>query len=100
MFWLSSTHELPTASIGTSPEDSRFWGGQNITPRMGGFRFVPGDGAIAARHVLFVGVVDLFDFRYREIREFSTKVLSSLAGEAPATRVLALTVRSTDQGTA
>jgi hypothetical protein len=47
---------------------------------------------------LFVGVVPLAQFRYREIREFSLKVLSLLASEAPETRVLALTLRGPGYG--
>jgi hypothetical protein len=70
----------------------------DITPRVGGFRIVSSGGAIAADRVLFVGVPLLYDFGYREIREFSIKVLSSLAGEAPATRVLALTLHGPGYG--
>jgi hypothetical protein len=69
-----------------------------ITPRVGGFRLVTSNGIITAKQVLFVGVQDLYDFGYREIREFSTKVLSSLAGEAPAMRVLALTLHGPGYG--
>jgi hypothetical protein len=70
----------------------------DITPRIGSFRLVASNGAIAARRALFVGVSDLYDFRYQEIREFSFKVLSSLAGEAPTTRALALTLHGPGYG--
>jgi hypothetical protein len=73
-------------------------GRDDITPRAGGFRLVPSEGVIAARRVLFVGVVELCYFRYREIREFGTRVLSSLAGEAPATHTLALTLHGPGHG--
>jgi len=73
-------------------------GARNITPRIGGYRLVSSDGAIAAKRVLFVGVPVLHEFGYREIREFSIKVLSSLAGEASATRVLALTLHGAGYG--
>jgi hypothetical protein len=73
-------------------------GALSINPRIGSFRIVPSGGTIAANRILFVGVPVLYDFGYREIREFSIKVLSSLAGEAPATRVLALTLHGTGYG--
>lgn len=70
----------------------------DISPRIGGFRIVSTDGALAASRVLFIGVVNLYEFRYREIREFSLKVLSSLAGEAPGTRTIALTLHGPGYG--
>jgi hypothetical protein len=73
-------------------------GTRNITPRVGGYRIVSSDGTIAAKRVLFVGVPALYEFGYREIREFSTKVLSSLAGEASATRVIGLTLHGAGYG--
>lgn len=69
-----------------------------ITPPVGGFRLLASGGTIAAKYVLFVGVPELYSFGYHEIREFSAKVLSSLAGEAPATRVLALTLHGPGYG--
>jgi hypothetical protein len=70
----------------------------NITPRVGGFRLVSSGGAVTAKRILFVGVVELYSFGYREIREFSIKVLSALAEEAPATRVLTLTLHGPGYG--
>jgi hypothetical protein len=70
----------------------------NITPRVGGFRIVPTNGVLITPRVLFVGVAPLYEFRYREIREFGLKVLSSLAGEAPEVRVIALTVHGPGYG--
>jgi hypothetical protein len=69
-----------------------------ISPRVGGFRFVSSGGALAASRVLFIGVVGLYEFRYREIREFTLRVLSALAGEAPETRVVALTLHGPGYG--
>jgi hypothetical protein len=69
-----------------------------ITPRVGGFRLVPSGGVVTAKRILFVGVKALYNFEYREIREFSIKVLSSLAGEAPTTRVLTLTLHGPGYG--
>jgi hypothetical protein len=70
----------------------------DISPRIGGFRLVSSNGAIAARRILFVGVAELYDFRYQEIREFGTKVLSALAGEEPMTQVLGLTLHGPGYG--
>jgi hypothetical protein len=69
-----------------------------ITPRAGGFRLVTSEGAVAAKSVLFIGVPELYEFGYREIREFSIRVLSSLAGEAPEARVVALTIHGPGYG--
>jgi hypothetical protein len=65
----------------------------------GGFRFKRVvDDRIAADAVLFVGVVPLREFRYREIREFTAKALRSLAGEAPDVSHLALTLHGPGYG--
>jgi hypothetical protein len=72
--------------------------GEDMSPRVGSFRFLPTTGAIGAHHVLFVGVPQLYEFDYPEIRAFSAKVLSSLAGEAPDTRVIAMTLHGPGYG--
>jgi hypothetical protein len=69
-----------------------------MQPRPGGFRLVPSSAAIGARNVLFVGVVDLYDFGYREIRDFGRRVLSALAGAAPQTRHVAARVHGAGYG--
>jgi hypothetical protein len=48
--------------------------------------------------VLFVGVKPLRQFGYSDIREFGRKVLESLAGEAPQTAHLALTLHGAGYG--
>ena len=64
-----------------------------------GFRIIPSaDSGLAARSVLFVGVVPLRDFRYREIREFVSKAFRSLAGEVPDAAHVALTLHGTGYG--
>ncbi len=69
-----------------------------VTPRDGGFRLVPGRGAVAAEQVLIVGVPPLQKFDYREIRAFARKVLSALAGEAPETKHVAATLHGAGYG--
>jgi hypothetical protein len=67
-------------------------------PGVSGFTFLGTHGFIEARHVLFVGVKPLRDFEYAEIREFGRKALVSLAGEAPTTRHLAITIHGPGYG--
>ena len=55
-------------------------------------------GTIKPPLVLFVGVDQLSDFRYRQIREFSTKALSVLARDAPETKSILLTLHGTGYG--
>lgn len=69
-----------------------------MRPRPGDFGLVPGRPAIAAQNVLFVGVIDLYDFGYREIRDFGRRVLSVLAGTAPQARYVAATVHGAGYG--
>lgn len=55
------------------------------------------EGVVPER-VLFVGVPSLREFGYREIRAFARKVMAALAGEAPSTRHLAVTVHGPGYG--
>jgi hypothetical protein len=70
----------------------------DISPPIGDFRIVSTRGVIAARRVLFVGVVDLYDFNYLQIREFSIDALAYLAEEEPSARVIALTLHGPGYG--
>ena len=63
-----------------------------LTPDEGDFRLVSSRGVVAADRVLFMGVPELTDFDYREIRIFARRVLSALAAEAPDTKRLAVTL--------
>ena len=69
-----------------------------MRPEIGGFRLVPTNSAISAKNALFIGVVGLHEFGYREIREFARRVLSSLAGAAPEARHIAATVHGAGFG--
>ncbi|HYV03099.1 MAG TPA: hypothetical protein VFB82_00835 [Blastocatellia bacterium] len=67
-------------------------------PKLHGFTLHDKTASIVPRKVLFVGVQPLRQFGYAEIREFGRKVLASLAGEAPNTRHLALTIHGPGYG--
>ena len=54
--------------------------------------------AVSASKVLFVGVPQLYEFRYQQIREFSARVLEILAAVAPQTRRLAMTLHGPNYG--
>ncbi len=69
-----------------------------MRPKPNGFRLVDGVSEIAARQILFVGVVPLYSFGYAEIRDFSRRVLSALAGSAPQTKRIALTLHGAGYG--
>jgi hypothetical protein len=67
-------------------------------PKMDGFTLHKTEHYLGASAVLFVGVAPLRQFDYHKIREFGRKVLASLAGEAPNTRHLALTLHGPGYG--
>jgi len=69
-----------------------------MSPRPGGFRLLPGVAGVAAKSILFVGVEPLWDFEYNEIRAFARKVLSSLAGQQPDAQRLIVTVHGPGYG--
>jgi hypothetical protein len=63
-----------------------------LRPAQGYYRFVQTKSSIKAHHALFVGTPSLDKFNYRDIRDFSGKVLEILANQHPTTRHLAMTV--------
>ena len=69
-----------------------------MKPRIGEYQMVPTNSAISAENALFIGVADLYEFGYREIREFARSVLSSLAGAAFEIRHIAATVHGAGYG--
>jgi len=64
----------------------------------GGYRYVDTRAGIRAKHVLYVAVTELYDFGYREIREFAKMVLQILQVEAPETQHLAMTIHGAGYG--
>ena len=67
-------------------------------PKPWGYRLEKSPKGIAAHKVLFVGVPTLHEFGYREIRTFARKVLTALAGDAPTTKHVAMTVHGPGYG--
>ncbi len=62
------------------------------------YRYIDTKNGIKAHYALFVGVVDIFDFDYQHIRQFSAQVLQILANEAPNTQHLIMTIHGPGYG--
>lgn len=71
---------------------------RNRLPEPGDFHLTSTDGALAAKAALFVGVKELWEFGYVEIREFSRNVLTTLSTEMPDVKHLLLTVHGVNYG--
>ena len=69
-----------------------------LSPKPDGFRIVRSANGIRSAKVLFMGVVPLYDFSYRQIRDFSRRVLSALAGNEPSTKSIVLTLHGANYG--
>jgi hypothetical protein len=73
--------------------------GQRVAlPKTNEVRLLPTRGLLGAKAVLFVGVVQLNRFDYKQIREFGRRVLASLTGGAPSVEHLALTIHGPGYG--
>lgn len=73
--------------------------GNNVQlPKPWGFRLEESVQGIAAARILFIGVPPLREFGYREIRTFARKALTALAGKAPETKHILLTVHGPGYG--
>jgi hypothetical protein len=70
----------------------------SMRPKVGEWELIESRDAITAKSVLFIGVVGLDLFQYREIREFARRVLSSLALSDPETRHVAVTIHGANYG--
>lgn len=65
----------------------------SLTPLPGDYVLVPSyEKVVAARAILFVGVRDLLEFRYGEIREFARSALHILARREPIVAHIAMTM--------
>src|ERR1044071_7807343 len=64
----------------------------NISPNPGEYVFLQSNGKIAARNVLFVGVTDLYNFEYKQIREFAFLSMQILAKEYTDVKHIAMTM--------
>jgi hypothetical protein len=69
-----------------------------IRPALGEHVLLPSHGKVAAGHVLFVGVVPLYQFDYEKIREFTSRSLRILAKELPGTADVAMTMHGVGYG--
>lgn len=67
-------------------------------PKPAGFSLFPAHGVISATDILFVGTVPLRQFGYEEIRDFARRSLASLAGAAPDTTSLLVTLHGAGYG--
>lgn len=67
-------------------------------PALGGHYLTATRRAIAADHVLFLGVGSLRLFDYKAIRNFGRSALSTLAAERPQTQHVALTIHGPGYG--
>jgi hypothetical protein len=67
-------------------------------PKPNDVKLVDTRGQLAAKSVLFVGVVPLHRFRYEAIREFSKRALNSLAEVRPAASHVAFTLHGVGTG--
>jgi hypothetical protein len=71
---------------------------RDTLPKPDGFRLIDAGGNLAAKSVLFVGVVPLTSFEYETIREFSKRALIWLAGAKPPPAHIAFTLHGVGFG--
>lgn len=69
-----------------------------IDPKPGRHTYLPSKGLLAARHVLFMGVVPLANFDYSEIRAFSARGLATVASEIPDAMHIGMTIHGVNYG--
>jgi hypothetical protein len=67
-------------------------------PSPGDHVFVPSKGLVAARTILLLGVVDLYEFDYAQIREFAKRSVHILTREMPDAAQIAMTVHGVNYG--
>lgn len=67
-------------------------------PKENGFRLISSSGTVASDQILFVGVAPLRQFGYQKIRGFARKSLQALAGKAPSTRDICMTLHGAGYG--
>lgn len=67
-------------------------------PKPKDFLFIESLGSLGARHVLFTGVIDIFQFRYKEIREFSFSSVKYLMEVKPNAEHVCFTLHGVNYG--
>jgi hypothetical protein len=70
----------------------------DVRPRIGDYSYLSTRAAIQSPHILFVGVSELGNFDYLQIRKFSARTLNILAQQAPQTRHIAMTIHGVGYG--
>jgi hypothetical protein len=75
-----------------------FAGETRIAPLPGEYVLLPGNGRIAAKYALFVGVPRLLKFGYGQIREFVRYALQIVAQRLPQARHVAMTMHGIGYG--
>jgi len=71
---------------------------EELLPEKGKHILLDSFGLLGANKVLFIGVGDLYNFRYKEIRDFARRSLDILATEAPLLKNIALTIHGVGYG--
>ena len=67
-------------------------------PEYGDFLRIDTFGALGAKEVLFVGVEELFQFTYQNIREFAFRALAHLAHMTPQAETICFTIHGVNYG--
>lgn len=71
---------------------------EKVSPLPNSFTLIPSENKIAAKYVLFVGVVPLYNFDYGQIRKFASLSLHILARKMPDVSNIAMTMHGTGYG--
>lgn len=69
-----------------------------MCPKPGDHKLLRNPSGIRSRLLLFVGVVPLYEFGYREIRDFARRSLGILATEAPEVETVSATLHGVNYG--
>ena len=69
-----------------------------MCPKPGHHRLIRNPSGVKSRLLLFVGVEPLYEFSYREIRDFARRCLGILATEAPKVETLSVTLHGVNYG--
>jgi hypothetical protein len=70
----------------------------DISPKPGKFVLLSSKGQIAAKSILFVGVPELYEFGYEQIREFAISSMKILSTELPGIQHVAMTMHGVGYG--
>lgn len=71
---------------------------ETVSPRPSKYALLSSEGKLAAKKVLFIGVLPLYQFDYGQIREFSSYSLQVLAQQMPDAEHVAMTMHGVGYG--